>query len=143
MHKVKFEDEIKSIKDAINEVKTVKSVQRGTSSGGYVTISEVDMSKTMVYSVSKGSYGYVAARGSITGDMNLELGVDDDFEYGGHRSTAYGRENYNITGTRTLSGGSTNLTTRQYSARLDSPTQLYCDGAVEWQVVEFRECLCA
>lgn len=34
--------------------------------------------------------------------------------------------------------GTTNLTTRQYSARLTSETTLQCDGAVEWQLIEYN-----
>jgi hypothetical protein len=37
----------------------------------------------------------------------------------------------------TISGGTTNLTTKQYSAVLTSATTLTCDGPVEWQVVEY------
>ena len=36
-----------------------------------------------------------------------------------------------------LSGGYTDLTTNQYSAKLISATQLQTDGAVEWQVIEY------
>lgn len=34
-------------------------------------------------------------------------------------------------------GGSTDLTVKQYSATLTSPTTLVSDGACEWQVIEF------
>lgn len=121
----------------------VKSVQRGTTTGAQtVTINAVNMEKSFVISTSKGSAGYVAARGDITG--NLEGNIT------GYSSSNQGRPtNYSsstsfvkwlitdIYGTRTLSGGSTDLTTKQYSARLISSTQLQCDGAVEWQVIEF------
>ena len=40
--------------------------------------------------------------------------------------------------TFSLSGGTTDLTVKEYSARLISPTQLECDGPVEWQVIEFK-----
>lgn len=34
--------------------------------------------------------------------------------------------------------GTTNLTTKQYSAHLTSETTLECDGAVEWQLIEYN-----
>ena len=37
----------------------------------------------------------------------------------------------------TISGGTTNLTAREFSARLTAETTIQCDGAVEWQVVEY------
>ena len=145
--KLYFEDELKKINSnetkPLNEggVKILKSVQRGVTSGaGNITINAVDMSKTVVISVSKGSDGYVAARGSVTGTISFS-GEHSLFTDGNSGNGTYAREQYGFSGTssgtRTLSGGSTDLTTKQYSARLNSPTQLYCDGAVEWQVVEF------
>lgn len=116
----------------------VKSIQRGTTTGAQtVTIQAVNMDKSLVFSVSKGSAGYVAARGNITGNLKGSL-------YRYERDTLSNNydpneETYSATlsGTRALSGGSTDLTTKQYSAQLVSSTQLQCDGACEWQVIEF------
>lgn len=122
------------------------SVQRGvTSSATTVTINEVDMDKTIVLSVSKGSSGYVAARGNIS-SANLNIASKN---YKAMRSTLYSSDDYGettstfpaLSGTissTTLSGGSTDLTVKEYSARLISPTQIQTDGACEWQVIEFK-----
>lgn len=111
----------------------VKSVQRGSTTGATtVTINAVNMEKTFVLSTSKGSAGYVAARGNITGTLTSNMG----------KSTVGGMAVWpdvamTISGTRTLSEGTTDLTTKQYSAKLTSATTLVTDGAVEWQVIEF------
>lgn len=104
-------------------------VQGGiTSSAGIVKIKEVDMDKSIVLSVSKGSAGYVAARGDIAGK------IDIDYGNGGAIKGGYTTLSMNAA----LSGGSTDLTVKEYSARLISPTDLECDGPVEWQVIEFK-----
>ena len=128
-------------------VKVVKSVQRGvTSAAGNVTISAVNMAKTLVVSSSKGSTGYVASRGTFSGSTTGQLSGTVSYQ-AGKTSSASGYDPGNLTGnvsiggTRTLtgslSGGTTDLTTRQYSARLTAATTVYCDGPVEWQVVEY------
>ena len=117
-------------------VNTIKSVQCGTTAAAQtVTIVEVDMEKTFVISVSKGSAGTVAARGNITGKLSGSYK---------HATDGIGTSDNNassstlaLTGTRTISGGTTDLTTKQYSAQLISNTQLQCDGPVEWQVIEY------
>lgn len=116
----------------------VKSVQRGTTTGATtVTIAAVDMAKSIVISRSKGSAGYVAARGSISGSLS------GDASYGskttGNLTTGSGSSiSVSLSGTRTLSGGTTDLTVKEYSAQLTSDTTIKTDGPVEWQVVEYR-----
>ena len=117
-------------------INTVKSVQRGTTAAAQtVAIAEVDMEKAFVISVSKGSAGTVAARGNITGSLSgsYEHATDG---IGTSRNIA-SLSTLKLTGARTISGGTTNLTTKQYSAQLISNTQLQCDGPVEWQVIEY------
>lgn len=123
----------------------VKSIQRGvTSSALTVTINEVDMSKAIITSVSKGSTGYVAARGSIS-SANLDIPSKRyssesytlyDYKNTGNSSSVFPPLSGTISGT-TLSGGTTNLTVKEYSARLISSTQIQTDGPVEWQLIEF------
>lgn len=105
-------------------------VQRGiTTNAGIIKIKEVDMDKTIVLSVSKGSAGHVAARGDITGNINVDYG----------NSGGAIRGNYTtLSMNASLGGGSTDLTVKEYSARLISTTELECDGPVEWQVIEFK-----
>lgn len=112
-------------------------VQRGiTSSAGIVKINEVDMDKSIVLSVSKGSAGYVAARGNISLSPTPEYygGVSS---YSARPSRDKDYSNF-FTYNGSITGGTTDLTVKQYSARLISPTELECDGPVEWQVIEFK-----
>ena len=121
-------------------------MQRGiTTNAGIVTIKEVDMDKTIVLSASKGSAGYVAARGTIS-KTNLNIPAFDygegkealmDYMDGGYYSSSFPPLSGTISST-TLSGGTTDLTVKEYSARLISSTELECDGPVEWQVIEFK-----
>lgn len=122
----------------------VKKVQRGsTTAAGSVTIEAVDMSKAVVYSISKGSAGTVGVSGTV--NMNA-ASMSGSFSQRSYRSGPGLQSNDSsstkISGTiaahtGTISGGTTNLTTKQYSAVLTSATTLTCDGPVEWQVVEY------
>lgn len=138
-----------AIAQSINELKqliqassgsAVKSVQRGTTSGATrVTINAVDMSKAVVLSVSKGSEGYVAARGSFSSSINLlpTGGLTAASSMGARGTEGGSFPSYSGSMSGSLSGGSTDLTTKQYSAKLISATQLQTDGPVEWQVIEY------
>ena len=123
----------------------VKKVQRGsTTAAGTITIETVDMSKAVVYSVSKGSAGTVGVSGNINmnaASISASSGVYLDTTKG-ISGTSPTNKTLSITGTvaahtGTISGGTTNLTTKQYSAVLTSATTLTCDGPVEWQVIEY------
>lgn len=132
----------------------VKKVQRGsTTAAGTVTIEAVDMSKAVVYSISKGSAGTVGVSGNINMNAASLTATNKPafYKYSTENSfvatykvptTGTQTNNSSITGTvaahsGTISGGTTNLTTKQYSAVLTSTTTLTCDGPVEWQVVEY------
>jgi|GEM_PF-6642985 len=114
----------------------VKRIQSGiTAAAGNVTINAVDTTKTMVLSASKGSAGYVAARGTITGTINPVM-----YTSVGETGTSYAISGGTTNGTITngsISEGTTDLTVKIYSARLVNSTTIYCDGPVEWQVIEF------
>lgn len=106
----------------------IKSVQRGVTSGsGNITINPVDPSKTIVLSRSKGSAGYVAARGDFYVYHYDLSSSGDPFARINGRNWSFGY----------LTGGSTDLTTKEYSAKLVNSTTISCDGPVEWQVIEF------
>lgn len=112
--------------------KMVVNVQRGVTSGpGNITISAVDMNKTVVFSKSKGSAGYVAARGDIAGS------VINAYWSSNKGSTPRNDNRRDVSLSATISGGTTDLTVKEYSARLINPTTIACDGPVEWQVVEY------
>ena len=113
------------------KLRALITVQRGISAAaGNITISPVDVNRTFILSTSKGSAGYVAARGDANGTLRYA------------RQTSSGEaedvENYSTyTATLTLSGGSTDLTTKAFSTRLINATTIYCDGPCEWQVINF------
>jgi len=117
---------------------SVKSVQRGVyaGAGGTVTISSVNTSKSVVLSVSKGSSGYVAARGTVSMSLTPSGGA---VSARGGGSTNYPDVGSfpNYSGSGSISGGTTDLTTKQFSAILTNATTLTCDGPVEWQVIEY------
>lgn len=86
----------------------------------------------MVLSVSKGSAGYVAARGTVNLSPTTMFG-----DSGGTYGTKYG-DTRGADYTGSISGGTTDLTVKEYSAKLVNATTLSCDGPVEWQVIEYR-----
>lgn len=106
------------------------------------------MTKAVVLSNSKSSDGYVAARGSLNmsgratpsgakHSSEIYYGQGIDFPSAGQRYD--GRWPYydnSLSGS--ITGGTTDLTAREYSAHLTSETTLDCDGAVEWQVIEYN-----
>lgn len=109
----------------------VRSVQRGVvAAAGTVAVNRVDINKAVVLSVSKGSAGTVAATGAIVGTVGGNLGSATVPNNGGTSTSP-------MTLNATLSGGTTNLTTAQYSARLIGPTTLAVDGPCEWQLLEY------
>lgn len=150
--------QLEAVRTEIANISLIKSVQRGvTGTAETVTIEAVDMIKTIVISVSKGSEGSVPVTGNINTNGYMLVNGSVKAGYGGSgSSTTYSdilvgsnlspaspniSATYpiNITQSGSISAsGATNLTTKQYSAQLISSTQLQCDGPVEWQVIEFR-----
>lgn len=117
---------------------SVKSVQRGVTAGaGNVTINAVNMNKSIILSKSKGSAGTVAATGnlSISGIPNPLIAYTNTATYA--PGTNQTNPNATISVSGSVSGGTTNLTVKEYSATLTNSTTINCDGPVEWQVIEF------
>ena len=119
----------------------IKSVQRGVyaGAGGNVAITAVNITKTMVLSASKSSAGTVAATGNVTGTLTASGGSTTHTQ---SASSQLPSQNVtltwpNYTSACAISGGSTSLTVRVYSARLVDATTINCDGPVEWQVIEY------
>jgi len=118
----------------------VKSVQAGVYSGagGTVTISAVVVAKSVISTVSKSSAGTVASTGSVTGTLTPSTGITTA---GGYYSSNYDYQKATYTptysGTRSISGGTTSLITKQYSAVITNSTTITADGPCEWQVVEY------
>lgn len=123
----------------------VKKVQRGsTAEACSVTIEEVVMEKTMVLSVSKGSAGTVGVSGSITMDSaKLNAILYTKTSSSGAMYPEGSKSESDISGTIASHTGTltsstpTDLTVKEYSAVLTNSTTLTCDGACEWQVIEF------
>jgi hypothetical protein len=116
----------------------IKSIQRGVYSGAGadVEISAVVMAKTIVLSKGKSSAGYVAARGDITGTLSPTGGDIATAATGGAQKPGAGTFP-TYAGTRTLSGGTTDLIVKHYDAILKDTTHITCDGPCEWQVIEY------
>lgn len=113
----------------------IRSIQRGTSAGaGNVTITAVDVGKTIVLSASKGSTGYVAARGNIS--LSPEGGYYTSRQSAGGVNAP--NNNTVLPGySGSITGGTTDLTVKVYSASLVDATTINCDGACGWQVIEY------
>jgi hypothetical protein len=121
----------------------IKIVYRGTT-GGAMTVTlpgRVDPSKSIVLSCSKGSAGTVAATGSVAfGSLTLTpSGGTPVNPLGGPQATSGGSfPSYAGSGSGAITGGTTDLTVKVFSAVLSSDgSQITTDGAVEYQVVEF------
>ena len=116
----------------------IKLVQRGVAaSAGNITITGVDTTKTFVRSFSEGAAGTVATNSSSTGTLSPSTG---------RIVTTYGNANTaaaetgafpTLSGTRTLSGGTMDATTKQMGVYLSNSTTLVATGACRWEVVEF------
>lgn len=115
----------------------IKSIQRGVATtAGNITISSVDLNKSMVTSFSTGSSGSVGATGTITGTITPTGGWTTG------RSNTGGQGGEGIfptySGTRTLSAGETNLTSAVNGAYLSNSTTLVVTGPCRWEIVEFN-----
>lgn len=112
----------------------IKSIQRGsTTSSGTITISAVDTTKSFVNSFSNGSAGTVATDSSESGTLNPSGG---NVGTGGNGAGG-GGSFPNFIGTRSLSGGSTSLTSASYGVTLTNSTTLTATGACRWEVIEY------
>ena len=119
----------------------IKSIQSGvySGSGGTITITAVDTAKSVISTVSKSSAGTVAATGTSSGTLSPSTHITTA---GGYYSSNfdYQKSNWtvNYSGNRSLSGGTTSLTTKQYSAVITNSTTITADGPCEWQVIEYN-----
>ena len=113
----------------------IKSVQRGAaSSAGNITISSVNTNKSFVTSFSTGSAGTVATNSSESGTLTPSGG-----SVATQANGAMGGGSFpNFIGTRSLSGGSTFLTSAEYGVTLTNSTTLTATGACRWQLVEYN-----
>ena len=140
----------------------IRSVQRGSAaSAGNVTITSVDISKSMVNIFGTASSGTVAASGSLSGSSgsinaasgnaaatsgNLARGAGPygGLTSGGATGISMGARTISLNSTSVslnatnLSGGSTNLVAAVVQGYLANSTTLTVSGACRYEVVEFN-----
>jgi len=113
----------------------IKSIQRGSvASATTITISAVDISKTFVRSFSTGASGTASISGNESGTLsptsNLIAGIGGNLSQTGTFPT--------MTGTRSFSGGTTNLKVAKNGVVLTNSTTLTSTGACNYEVVEYN-----
>lgn len=114
----------------------VKSIQRGeATTSGTITISAVDTTKTFVRSLSNAAAGTAASDSSETGTLNPSGGNILQLA-GGNRFTRSGSQ-ASYLGTRSFSGGTTTLASKEFGVVLTNSTTLTANGACYWEVVEY------
>ena len=116
----------------------IKLVQRGNAaSAGNITITGVDTTKAFVTFVSQGAAGTVATNSASTGTLSPSNGMIVN-NYGNANTAADSVGGFpTFSGTRTLSGGTMDATTKQMGVYLSNSTTLVATGACRWEVVEF------
>ena len=127
----------------------IKSVQRGQAvSSGNIAITSVDTAKTFVRSISEGASGTVATNSTNaafdSSFTNVGTGISTSVPTGATTFpyTVYGANFWQLSRTITgatsaMSGGTTNLYTKEYGVYLSDSTTLVATGACRWEVVEF------
>lgn len=112
----------------------IKSVQRGvTAIPGTITISAVNVSKSFVLSRGLGTEGTVAINSNESGTLSPSGGSvasQGNSSSGGGSFPSY-------SGTRTISGGSTSLWSKEFGISLTNSTTLTATGACRWEVIEY------
>jgi len=114
----------------------IKLVQRGEAvASGNITITSVDTTKTFVRSFSNSASGAAASDSSTSGTLNPS---------GGNIVKSQGGNNFcnpgsfpNYIGTRSFSGGTTTLASKEFGVYLSNATTLVASGPCFWEVVEF------
>jgi hypothetical protein len=143
----------------------IKSIQRGSAiAAGNVTISSVDISKTIIKSFSTASSGYVSIAGTQTsgntGTVSF-FNANESSAYASGYTGGQGADRGNMFGvnsgsatfttsgfnigsgtlslnTSNLAGGSTNLVGAQNGAYLVNSTTIAVTGACRYEIVEYN-----
>ena len=112
----------------------IKKVQRGVAaSAGAITISTINTSKSFVRSYSTASAGTVATNSSESGTLTPSGGACAAQGNGSNSGGSWPT----YSGTRTLSGGSTSLVSKEYGVYVTNSTTLTATGACRWEVIEY------
>jgi hypothetical protein len=113
----------------------IKSIQRGlANSAGNITISSVNVSKTFVRSCSRAvNGGTVATNSNESGTLTPSGG-----SVAASSNGAMGGGSFpNFIGTRSISGGSTNLFSAEHGVSLTDSTTITATGSCRWEVIEY------
>jgi hypothetical protein len=118
----------------------LKSVQRGVATtAGNITITAVNPNRTIINSFSTSSAGTVAATGSMSVSLTPSGGEVSRYISGTNTGNQLNVGSYpSYSGSGTLSGGTTNLTTAQYGAYLVDATTIAVTGPCRYEVIEFN-----
>ena len=118
-------------------ISAIKSIQRGSaSSAGNITISLIDTNKSFIKSFSTGSGGTVQVTGNESGTLSPSGGSVVG-PGGGGGAISGGGTFANYSGTRSFSGGSTNITVQEYGAYIVNSTTITVTGPCRWELVEY------
>jgi hypothetical protein len=139
----------------------VKSVQRGSAAGaGTVTITAIDISKSMVHVFGTASSGTVSASFSLNSSSLVQYGTGKHFNYVTNFGQASGPNAPGVASVGETSmppggnfqfwtipatvnaagvnGGTTNLIAGVVQGYLSGSTSLVVSGACRWEVVEYN-----
>ena len=115
----------------------IKSIQRGSfASAGNATISAIDTSKSFITSFSTGSSEEYTITGNESGTLSPTGGSVAGPGGGGNAVTG-GGVFANYSGTRTFSGGTTNMTVAEFGAYIANSTTITATGSCRWELVEY------
>ena len=116
----------------------IKSIQRGVAgSSGNITISVVDTTKSFIRSRSASSSGYVGIDSTTYGTLSPSGGTPPIYSTS---SSSHGNTGSfpAYIGTRTVSAGTTNLTSGEFGVFLVNGTTIYATGPCYWELVEYN-----
>ena len=115
----------------------IKSIQRGSfASAGSTTISAINISKSFITSFSTGSSEEYTITGNESGTLSPTGGSVAGPGGGGNAVTG-GGVFANYSGTRTFSGGTTNMTVAEFGAYIANSTTITATGSCRWELVEY------
>jgi hypothetical protein len=116
----------------------IRSIQRGTATvAGNITITAVDIAKTVVNSFSTSSAGTVAARATFGGTSTFVNNVTQGTASVPTALTGDVQLTRTINHSSTMSGGTTDITVAEYGVYLSNSTTLVATGPCRYEVIEY------
>lgn len=118
----------------------IKSIQRGqATTAGNITVSSFDVSKSFVRSFSNGAAGSASISGGTSGTLSPS-GGGTPLAQSGNVGQFVGN-NYSglsFTGSRSISGGTTTITSKEQGVYIVNSTTLTATGPCYWELVEYN-----